>query len=73
MNEQSAPPAFSGGPKVHFPDVEDQESGDDDVQMGEFKRHDTPHPKHGPKVKGRQIDGHVIQHEDGAKVGKSLE
>src|SRR5687767_14282849 len=66
--QPAAPPAFTGGPKVHFPDVEDQESIEDEGQIGEFKRHDTPHPKHGPKVKGRQIDGHVIQHETSNNV-----
>lgn len=40
--------------------------------VGKFKRHDTPHPKHevgaGPKLKGKpQIDGHVIPHEGGKK------
>lgn len=63
--------SFVGGPKVHFPDV-DQESDEDDANeaeadknIGKFERHDTPHPKHhGPKPKGRQIDGHVIHHDE---------
>lgn len=67
----SGPPVvhsgFVGGPKVHFPDM-DQESVEEDENTGKFERHDTPHPKHGPKPKGRQIDGHVIHHEGPKKV-----
>jgi len=65
--------SFVGGPKVHFPDA-DQDSGAEEDELeaniGKFERHDTPHPKHGPKPKGRQIDGHVIHHDqtEAAKV-----
>lgn len=58
---------FVGGPKVHFPDV-DQESLEEDESTGKFERHDTPHPKHLPKAKGKQIDGHIIPHEGPKKV-----
>lgn len=81
MHAQSNGPSvggssFAGGPKVHFPDV-DQDSGAEDEaehNIGKFERHDTPHPKHGPKPKGRQIDGHVIHHDESqaAKINDQL-
>ncbi|KHJ41684.1 PDZ/DHR/GLGF domain protein [Trichuris suis] len=61
---------FVGGPKVHFPDVDGPESVDEEESTGRFERHDTPHPKHPAKPKGRQIDGHVIPHEVGKKHDK---
>ncbi|PAV80793.1 hypothetical protein WR25_03350 [Diploscapter pachys] len=50
--------SFLGGPKVHFPD---QESTVDEEKMpiGQFERHDTPHPK----PQAGSIDGHVIHHD----------
>ncbi|KRZ41003.1 Protein lap1 [Trichinella pseudospiralis] len=61
---------FVGGPKVHFPDVDGDSVDEDDEAIGKFERHDTPHPKHPTKVKGRQIDGHVIPHDGNNKPGK---
>jgi hypothetical protein len=51
---------------VHFTDQ--QESQEDILPIGNFERHDTPHPKphsHAPKPKKQSIDGHVIPHDDG--------
>ncbi|KRX54774.1 Protein lap1 [Trichinella sp. T9] len=61
---------FVGGPKVHFPDVDGDSVDEDDEAIGKFERHDTPHPKHPTKAKGRQIDGHVIPHDGNNKPGK---
>uniref|UniRef100_A0A5S6R0M0 PDZ domain-containing protein n=1 Tax=Trichuris muris TaxID=70415 RepID=A0A5S6R0M0_TRIMR len=61
---------FVGGPKVHFPDVDGSESVEEEESTGRFERHDTPHPKHPAKAKGRQIDGHVIPHDAGKKHDK---
>ncbi|XP_003375374.1 putative PDZ domain protein, partial [Trichinella spiralis] len=61
---------FVGGPKVHFPDVDGDSVDEDDEAIGKFERHDTPHPKHPTKAKGRQIDGHVIPHDGNHKPGK---
>ncbi|KRZ10446.1 Protein lap1 [Trichinella zimbabwensis] len=61
---------FVGGPKVHFPDVDGDSVDEDDETIGKFERHDTPHPKHPTKAKGRQIDGHVIPHDGNNKPGK---
>jgi len=58
--------SFVGGPKVHFTDQ--QESQEDILPIGNFERHDTPHPKphsHMLKPKKQSIDGHVIPHDDG--------
>ncbi|CAG9540465.1 unnamed protein product [Cercopithifilaria johnstoni] len=65
---EHAPPnrSFIGGPKVHFgSDLE--ETHDDENEVGQFSRHDTPHPKphsHTPKFKKQSIDGHIIHHDD---------
>ncbi|EYC00547.1 hypothetical protein Y032_0115g526 [Ancylostoma ceylanicum] len=53
--------SFVGGPKVHFPD-QDATVDDDKLPIGQFERHDTPHPKP-QKLKKSSIDGHVIHHD----------
>ncbi|WKY16106.1 hypothetical protein Q1695_001075 [Nippostrongylus brasiliensis] len=53
--------AFVGGPKVHFPD-QDATVDDEKLPIGQFERHDTPHPKP-QKLKKSSIDGHVIHHD----------
>ena len=63
--------------QVHFPDgpPEDQPSQEEGA-IGNFTRHDTPHPKqmaqhHGSGVKSvkrQSIDGPMIPHEHGHKV-----
>ncbi|CAJ0610213.1 unnamed protein product [Cylicocyclus nassatus] len=52
---------FVGGPKVHFPD-QDATIDEDKLPVGQFERHDTPHPKP-QKLKKSSIDGHVIHHD----------
>uniref|UniRef100_A0A914XB08 PDZ domain-containing protein n=1 Tax=Plectus sambesii TaxID=2011161 RepID=A0A914XB08_9BILA len=55
-----------GGPKVHFGD-ENVSQEEPELPLGNFERHDTPHPKphtHAPKLKKQTIDGHVIHHDD---------
>uniref|UniRef100_A0A0K0DLX0 LRRcap domain-containing protein n=1 Tax=Angiostrongylus cantonensis TaxID=6313 RepID=A0A0K0DLX0_ANGCA len=53
--------AFIGGPKVHFPD-QDVTIDEEKLPIGQFERHDTPHPKP-QKLKKSSIDGHVIHHD----------
>ncbi|KHJ95090.1 hypothetical protein OESDEN_04970 [Oesophagostomum dentatum] len=53
--------SFVGGPKVHFPD-QDATVDEDKLPIGQFERHDTPHPKP-QKLKKSSIDGHVIHHD----------
>lgn len=56
---------FVGGPKVHFHDQQDstfEEERAAEVQLGNFERHNTPHPKT-PKHKKGSIDGHMVPHE----------
>ncbi|VDO70422.1 unnamed protein product [Heligmosomoides polygyrus] len=53
--------AFVGGPKVHFPD-QDATVDEEKLPIGQFERHDTPHPKP-QKLKKSSIDGHVIHHD----------
>ena len=57
--------AFVGGPKVHFHDQQDSTFEEDraaEVHLGNFERHNTPHPKT-PKHKKGSIDGHMLPHE----------
>uniref|UniRef100_A0A1I7XFZ6 Protein lap4 n=1 Tax=Heterorhabditis bacteriophora TaxID=37862 RepID=A0A1I7XFZ6_HETBA len=58
--------SFLGGPKVHFPD-QDTTADEDKLPIGQFERHDTPHPKP-QKLKKSSIDGHVIHHEGDHQV-----
>ncbi|KAJ1362447.1 hypothetical protein KIN20_021990 [Parelaphostrongylus tenuis] len=53
--------SFIGGPKVHFPD-QDATIDEEKLPIGQFERHDTPHPKP-QKLKKSSIDGHVIHHD----------
>ncbi|GMT32754.1 hypothetical protein PFISCL1PPCAC_24051 [Pristionchus fissidentatus] len=64
--ERAASRSFLGGPKVHFGDQGDTTMDEENkIPIGEFHRHDTPHPKpHAAKLKKNTIDGHVIHHED---------
>ncbi|CAD6186976.1 unnamed protein product [Caenorhabditis auriculariae] len=60
--ERAQSRSFLGGPKVHFPDEEatvDEEKG----PIGQFERHNTPHPKPA-KLKKNSIDGHIIHHDE---------
>uniref|UniRef100_A0A914DC39 PDZ domain-containing protein n=1 Tax=Acrobeloides nanus TaxID=290746 RepID=A0A914DC39_9BILA len=62
--------SFVGGPKVHFGDMEREHEDESTGLLGNFERHDTPHPKphtHGPKHKKQLVDGHIIHHEDDKK------
>lgn len=66
---EQAPPSrsFIGGPKVHFGSDLEETHEDDENEVGQFSRHDTPHPKphsHAPKFKKQSIDGHIIHHDD---------
>uniref|UniRef100_A0A0R3RRW7 Protein lap1 n=1 Tax=Elaeophora elaphi TaxID=1147741 RepID=A0A0R3RRW7_9BILA len=66
---EHAPPnrSFIGGPKVHFGSDLEETHEDDENEVGQFSRHDTPHPKphsHTPKFKKQSIDGHIIHHDD---------
>lgn len=57
--------AFLGGPKVHFHDQADttfEENKEAEIHLGNFERHNTPHPKT-PKHKKGSIDGHMLPHE----------
>ncbi|EGT32222.1 hypothetical protein CAEBREN_28393 [Caenorhabditis brenneri] len=56
--------AFLGGPKVHFHDQQDtfEDEKGAEVHLGNFERHNTPHPKT-PKHKKGSIDGHMLPHE----------
>lgn len=56
--------SFVGGPKVHFHDQQEDSTFDEspEVQLGNFERHNTPHPKT-PKHKKGSIDGHMVPHE----------
>ncbi|GMT04078.1 hypothetical protein PENTCL1PPCAC_26252 [Pristionchus entomophagus] len=74
--ERGASRSFLGGPKVHFPDDKGDTTMDEEnkLPIGEFHRHDTPHPKPhaGNKLKKNTIDGHVIHHEDDSLPTSSL-
>lgn len=66
---EHAPPnrSFIGGPKVHFGSDLEETHEDDENEVGQFSRHDTPHPKshsHISKFKKQSIDGHIIHHDD---------
>uniref|UniRef100_A0AAF5PL35 PDZ domain-containing protein n=1 Tax=Wuchereria bancrofti TaxID=6293 RepID=A0AAF5PL35_WUCBA len=66
---EQAPPSrsFIGGPKVHFGSDLEETHEDEENELGQFSRHDTPHPKphsHAPKFKKQSIDGHIIHHDD---------
>ncbi|VBB25787.1 unnamed protein product [Acanthocheilonema viteae] len=66
---ERAPPnrSFIGGPKVHFGSDLEETHEDDENEIGQFSRHDTPHPKphsHTAKFKKQSIDGHIIHHDD---------
>ncbi|EJD76579.1 leucine-rich repeat-containing protein 1 [Loa loa] len=66
---EQAPPnrSFIGGPKVHFGSDLEETHEDEENELGQFSRHDTPHPKphsHAPKFKKQSIDGHIILHDD---------
>ncbi|ULT88509.1 hypothetical protein L3Y34_007607 [Caenorhabditis briggsae] len=55
----------TGGPKVHFHDQQDstfEEERAAEVHLGNFERHNTPHPKT-PKHKKGSIDGHMAPHD----------
>lgn len=59
--------SFVGGPKVHFGDMDGERDEESAGLLGNFERHDTPHPKphtHGTKLKKQLVDGHIIHHED---------
>lgn len=44
---------------------ETKEEEEGEASIGQFARHDTPHPKpHAPKFKKQSIDGHVIHHDE---------
>uniref|UniRef100_A0A8R1XYG7 PDZ domain-containing protein n=1 Tax=Onchocerca volvulus TaxID=6282 RepID=A0A8R1XYG7_ONCVO len=66
--EQTPPSrSFIGGPKVHFGSDLEETHEDEENEVGQFSRHDTPHPKphsHAPKFKKQAIDGHIIHHDD---------
>uniref|UniRef100_A0A915Q670 PDZ domain-containing protein n=1 Tax=Setaria digitata TaxID=48799 RepID=A0A915Q670_9BILA len=66
--EQTPPSrSFIGGPKVHFGSDLEETHEDEEGEVGQFSRHDTPHPKphtHAPKFKKQSIDGHIIHHDD---------
>ncbi|OZC05277.1 hypothetical protein X798_07713 [Onchocerca flexuosa] len=66
--EQTPPSrSFIGGPKVHFGSDLEETHEDEENEVGQFSRHDTPHPKphsHAPKFKKQSIDGHIIHHDD---------
>ncbi|GMR32768.1 hypothetical protein PMAYCL1PPCAC_02963 [Pristionchus mayeri] len=65
--ERAASRSFLGGPKVHFRGEGETTVDEDESKLGDFHRHDTPHPKpHAAKLKKNTIDGHVIHHEDDA-------
>ncbi|VDN02315.1 unnamed protein product [Thelazia callipaeda] len=68
--EQTPPNrSFIGGPKVHFGSDLEETHEEDEGEVGQFSRHDTPHPKphtHAPKFKKQSIDGHIIHHDDEA-------
>ncbi|TKR80847.1 hypothetical protein L596_014842 [Steinernema carpocapsae] len=65
---------FTGGPKVHFTDMEATQDEEDHLPIGQFERHDTPHPKPhaGQKVKKSSIDGHIIHHDNHSNQPSSL-
>uniref|UniRef100_A0A8R1HRW3 Uncharacterized protein n=1 Tax=Caenorhabditis japonica TaxID=281687 RepID=A0A8R1HRW3_CAEJA len=57
--------SFLGGPKVHFHDQQDstfEEERFPEASIGNFERHNTPHPKT-PKHKKGSIDGHMAPHD----------
>ncbi|CAJ0579115.1 unnamed protein product, partial [Mesorhabditis spiculigera] len=61
----AAKQAFVGGPKVHFPDMNNTVEEEKNMPLGNFERHGTPHPKpHAAKMKKNTIDGHIIHHDD---------
>ncbi|MCP9263109.1 Leucine-rich repeat-containing protein 1 [Dirofilaria immitis] len=66
--EQTPPNrSFIGGPKVHFGSDLEETHEDEENEVGQFSRHDTPHPKphsHAPKFKKQSIDGHIIHHDN---------
>lgn len=68
MEPAPANRSFVGGPKVHFgSDLEETHEEEEGSPVGQFSRHDTPHPKphaHAPKFKKQSIDGHIIHHDD---------
>lgn len=86
MNSRLSSRSFVGGPKVHFVDVDGSNAEHDDFEPGEgsstpgfgnFKRHDTPHPKpsinstnsSGEKLtKKTSIDGHIIPRLDNVNI-----
>ncbi|KAK0404297.1 hypothetical protein QR680_017386 [Steinernema hermaphroditum] len=66
--------SFLGGPKVHFTDMESTQDEEDQLPIGQFERHDTPHPKPhaAQKVKKSSIDGHIIHHDSHSNQPSSL-